>query len=1240
MPRPNYGPEVKKRAKRLFEGLLRYIGHELEGSDPLQIQTHWQSENRLIVRTKLRYLEALTALDAHYGKLTGSEIKEAFTRLKDLDLLEDNRVATQGSDSWHFTLSLWHRSHEVTANLRRLDEEWDQRKQQRTSRERLTVPTVADDPDRPIDSAPNLQQQDWGAALSIATIYGRTQELATLQQWVVAEQCRLVALIGMGGVGKTTLSVQFAEQVQGQFDRLVWRSLQNAPPLQTLLLDLVSFISGQPNLPRLETAEAQIAELLKYLRQSRCLILLDNVESILQAGSQAGAYLPGYEAYGLLFKAIGETTHQSCLLLTSREKPSQVAWLEGDGSWVRSLPMQGLTPAEGQAIFTAKGCFGATETEWQEIFNYFAGNPLALKIVASALQEATGGDATELLPFLRESRFKFQGIHDLLAQQFERLSSIEQQVLYWLAINREPISLAELADDLVSESGKQQLPEAIQSLSRRCLVERNGRQLSLQPVVMEYITDCLITGGLEELINQHYSLLRNHALIKAQSKDYVRQIQVRLILNPMVDGLLTHFDTVPPLIQHLKGAIEHLRQTAPQQPSYAGGNLLNLLIQLKADLSDLDFSNLAIWQAHLVNINLHGVNFTGADLTKSVFTDTLGITLAVAFSPDGSQLATTGANGVISLWCVAKGKKILTCKGHGNWVWSVRFSPDGKTYASASSDQTLKLWDTETGNCLRTFAGHQGWVVSVRYSPDGKYLASGSSDRQIKLWDVTTGNCLQTFQGHVEGVIAIAFSPDGTLLASASEDRTIKLWSLATGKCLTTFSGHEGSVFAVVFSADGQRLASGGGDRAIKLWNIQTGECIQTLLGHTNNVLTLAFSPEDKWLLSSGRDGTIKFWDVTLGHCVRTIQAHTARVFTIALSPDGYRLASGSDDKTVRLWDVTSGTCLRMLQGYNGGVLSLCFSPDGRSIASSSEDKTIRLWDVASQTCLHLLKGHKSWVFSVRFSPDGKILASGSDDQSIKLWDVDTGKCLTTLGGEGQSIFDVMFSPDGRYLASSNGDHTIQLWDTATYQLCQILKGHTNRIFTVAFSPDGKTLVSGGHDRLLKLWNSSTGECYQTLKGHTGQITAVCFSPDGKRMVSSSDDATIKFWDSYTGECLNTLLGHEKTVVSVAFSPDGRYVASGSNDTTVRLWDGQTGESVGQIQAHPSGVYAVAFHPDGQLLASSGQSGNIKLWTVPELERVATLRGLRPYENMNITGAIGLTEAEQETLKILGGVVR
>jgi hypothetical protein len=624
MPRLNYGPEVKKRAKRLFEALLLYVNHELDGCDALQIQTHWSSDKRLIVQTKLRYLEALTTLDPHYGKLDGSEIKEAFARLKDLELLEDNRVIKQGSESWHFTLNLWYSSREIASNLRRLDELWEQRKQQRTPRPLERSPDL--DPSNAV-----VSHQDWGEAIHVAAIYGRTQELATLENWVVHDRCRLVTILGMGGQGKTTIAIKFAEQIQDQFERVIWRSLRNAPPLTDLLPEIVRFIARQPNLILPEQAEVQIATLLKYLQQSRCLIVLDNVESIFQSG-QVSSYLPGYESYGLLFKMTGEANHQSCLLLTSREKPSQVAWLEGDNTPVRSLLLTGLTQEDGQSIFTAKGCFGATEAEWEEIFSHYSGNPLALQIVAAGLQEVAGGDISELLPLLRQGRLDFHDINDLLVRQFARLSEIEQQVLYWLAINREPLSLAELVEDVVSESNKRQLSAAIQSLNRRCMLERSGKLFSLQPVVTEYVTGKLIWGAIDEFSRQQYNLLRDYALVKAQSKDYIRQTQIRLIFRPLIDGLLTVFDNSENLIRHLKKSLALFQQQRPQKIGYVAGNFLNILIYLMADLSELDCSNLAIWQASLVGVPLNQVNFSNTDLSKSVFTESLGIILSMSFN--------------------------------------------------------------------------------------------------------------------------------------------------------------------------------------------------------------------------------------------------------------------------------------------------------------------------------------------------------------------------------------------------------------------------------------------------------------------------------------------------------------------------------------------------------------------------------------------------------------------------------
>lgn len=130
MGRLNYGPLGKKRAKRLLEALLAYANYELEDGSNLDIQFRWKSENQLVVTDiTVRVLEELTSLDQYPGKLTKDQIEEALKLLGDfLEILEDNRATTQGSEDWHFTLNLWYRRHDIEANLKRFDAQWERRR--------------------------------------------------------------------------------------------------------------------------------------------------------------------------------------------------------------------------------------------------------------------------------------------------------------------------------------------------------------------------------------------------------------------------------------------------------------------------------------------------------------------------------------------------------------------------------------------------------------------------------------------------------------------------------------------------------------------------------------------------------------------------------------------------------------------------------------------------------------------------------------------------------------------------------------------------------------------------------------------------------------------------------------------------------------------------------------------------------------------------------------------------------
>ncbi|MBE9138512.1 pentapeptide repeat-containing protein [Nodosilinea sp. LEGE 07088] len=1101
---------------------------------------------------------------------------------------------------------------------------------------------------------------DWGSAPDDAVFYGRQSELHILRNWVLEDRCRLITLLGMGGIGKTALSVRLARQIVGErrrsgaresgnsippspFTHILWRSLRNAPPPEDLLADLIQVLSQQQERDLPPTLEGRLARLLHYLRQGRCLILLDNAESILQSGDRTGRYRSGFEGYGDVLRCIAETAHQSCAIVTSREKPKGLAAFEGETLPVRSLQLSGLEQPDSRALFDTKGGFQATEAEWQTLATRYGGNPLALKIVASSIRDFFGGDIAQFLAVSQQGGFLFDDIRDLLDQHFQRLTELEKAAMYWLAINREPSAIEDLQADLLTHVPPRDLWESLNSLQRRSLVERNGGRLTQQPVVMEYVTCQLIDRITDEIADQRPHLLISHALTKAQAKDYLRETQINLILKPIADQLVNRLGRAAHIATALQAILTQLRGGTPQSMGYAGGNSLNLLLQLPVDITGYDFSELTVWQAYLQDVKLHGVNFAGADLSGCVFTESLGNVLAAAFSPKGQRLATGDTDCQVRVWDSQTGQLLLICRGHQNWVRAVVYSPCGELMASCGADQSIRLWTAEEGIPVKTLTGHNHEVFAIAFSPDGQTLASAGGDNTVKLWDVQTGNCLHTLAGHTDWVRSLAFAPHsiaypGTvLLASGGADYQIKLWDAATGECLQTLKGHSGWVHSLAFNGDGHLLVSGSGDGTLKLWDCRSWDCLATY-SHGGSIYSVAFSPTEDWLISGSGDRTIKLWDWHTDTCLQTLYGHQNEVCAVAVHPDGRRLVGVSLDQSVKLWDVATGHCLRTWEGHTDWALPVAFSPDGRYLASGSNDKTVVLWDWRTGEPLKTLSGHGDFVYDVAFSADGTMLASGSTDCTARLWDVETGRCIQVLQGHEDWINAIAFHPCDRILATASADRTVKLWNCATGQCLHTLSKHTAKILGVAFSPDGQHLASCGADQTIQLWEVATGLPLQTLTGHDSRVWSVAYSPDGRMLASSSTDQSVRLWDVATGDCIQVLRGHSNWVFAVAFSPDGKRLASAAHDHTLRIWDAATGDCLQICEGHQHLVSSLAFSADGGAIATGSQDQTVRIWDAQTGDCLRVLIAKRLYEGMNLAGATGLTPATRATLQMLGAI--
>lgn len=1099
-------------------------------------------------------------------------------------------------------------------------------------------------------------QQDWDTAVDASVFYGRETELAQLWQWVASEHCRVVGVLGIGGIGKSTIAVKAALQMQAEFEIIVWRSLANAPPLDELLSSLLKFLmplfGDDPIIPT--TLDQQLSKVMQYLRSRRCLLILDNAEIILQR-EQTGQWRSGYEGYGQLLRAIGETSHLSCLLLTSREKPRELALMEGAQGLVKSLLLSGLSPDDGRAIFRQKGAFTGSEAEWQTLIHHYGGNPLALKLVAAATQDLFNGSITEVMPYLSQGLAVFEDIRDLLDRQFDRLSEAEQKILSWFAILREPISIAEIRENVINPAVQQNVPNLINSLFRRSLIEKNDGLFFLQPVVMEYVTERFVQQICIEFETQQLNVWQTHPLLRVQAKDYIREIQTRLIVQPMIERLLSRFGSVAAI----EAQARHVLRQQRKHPGYAAGNLINLLVQLQVDLRGSDFSDLVVQQADLRQVDLARVNFQNANLAKSIFSETLSNAMSIDLRSDGQIIAVGTSSGNIYLWNIITTQLLATFEGHTGWVWSVAFSPDGKTLASSSTDSSIRLWDVQSGQCLQVFTEHTACVWSVSFSPNGQQFASGSDDQTVRLWNLQ-GQCLRVLRGHTQSVYAVHFSPDQQTLASSSQDTTIRIWDVSNGNCLRVLQGHTSGVQCVRYSPDGQLLASGGRDGSIRLWS---GDLSQTrsstldctvLQGHTDWVWHIAFSPDGRVLASASRDGTLRLWNVQDGQSIYVLDSHTHDVHGLAISADGQFLMSVGKDHTVRLWQLQSGRNLKTLRGYTGGLHSLSLSSDDQLLASSGQNETIQLWRLQLEGDRSQLHPYKTFsspnrqissLSNVSFSPNGQTLAINRHDESIALWHIQT-EHLNEWSAHSASIWMVLFSPAGKILASSSYDCTVRLWNAETHQCLRVLRGHESGVLTIAFDPSGQWLASGSFDDTIRLWDVQTGTCLKILQGHTGGVFTLAFDRSGNQLASGSHDQTIRVWDVQTGICLKLLQGHTGVVWTLAYAPsagfanssEGQILASGSDDKTIRLWDMKTGHCLQTLCEHASWVTSVLFSSDGQILISGSYDRTIKLWDVKTGHCISTLTIDCLYEGMNIQGVTGLTDAQKATLKTLGAV--
>ena len=491
-----------------------------------------------------------------------------------------------------------------------------------------------------------IPQSDWGMAPNVQMSYGRSSERSQLASWVQNDQVRMIIVLGMGGMGKTNLITQVGNDISANHP-IFWRTLKNRLPAKNWLTDCLQWLIQQnPKQTIRPTTELedQLNLLLSFLREKRYLIIFDKFDAVLQEGIRFGQCRPGFEDYETIIEALATTHHKSCIMVASRIPLKAVSQNTGLLT-IRKFYIKGFRTIEARDIFAKDFLLQASEETWTKFVDCYSGNPYALRLASSMIRDIYHGDVSA---FLDSKETYFENIDDLLDEHFQWLTQTEKSILFWLALQREPLSLVDLRHLLLvpEEMGLETLSQAMHILLSKGLVETlpEKHEFQLLTLLSEYLTRLFVKLICQEVASGELHLFNSYTFLNVQAKDYLQQRQKQEIVDPIIMGLENIYAGRPQLARRLIELLHSIQNQNHLATGYAAGNLLDMLCRINYDLSNQDLSGLTIRCADFRGTSLPGVNLSYCNLTETLFAESLSHFQTTVLGQKVSRLPYEGMN--------------------------------------------------------------------------------------------------------------------------------------------------------------------------------------------------------------------------------------------------------------------------------------------------------------------------------------------------------------------------------------------------------------------------------------------------------------------------------------------------------------------------------------------------------------------------------------------------------------------
>ena len=1023
---------------------------------------------------------------------------------------------------------------------------WKQQDQRwRTSLEAHRRALAPSSPSAESPVGPARRPKDYLPLQPTALFQERPGEFAKLEQLLFGQEpparVGLVRVVGLGGVGKTSLAVEIATRYREHFPAgIFWMPAtgQTRYDWQQHLAELArqtEYLPPEDNPAQPENEERRAKHVARYLAEHPgALLILDNVEHP--------------ELVGTALPAIAGLPLTCTLLYTSRKQEAP----DGVSTHLVELlrpeeALRLLLEASRPAVLAEAGAGGhSTEVQAARALCQQVGFlPLGLVHLRRQLARTPTLTVARLAEEVRKrgalaiATHEYEDVRSLFAtfayswEQLDPRRDADARRLFYLAsffpeANPIPLWLLGLAAGLGEQADPwEPLGQACQALYEVSLLELLAEgQVRLHPLVREFARG-LVAAWRDQ--GQGLAALAGERLVAELTN------LTRLEQRARREGYW--------------GCLEQV-QAAASYAARIGADQGGRLARLERWLSrESDLLGLELWPERVPGLLYQQLANRAVEEGQP--------------APEGE----VPAQWVRQLKPVgAEDQSLLRIfRGHSSTVNSVAFSPNGKQVLTSSLDGTTRIWEAVSGRLLVTI-GVKNSSTFVGYNPDGEAVILLNGTGEIN---------------------SVAFSPNGQQVLTGSGDGTARLWEAASGRELARLS-HQSEVRSVAFSPDGQQVLTGSFGGIVRLWEATSSQLLATLETQ-GPMYSVAFSPDARRLLAGFWGGTAGVWEIASGQLLATLKGHQSEVRSMAFSPDGQLVLTGSEDGAARLWEIASGRQLTIVAGHQDEVHSVAFSPDGRQVLTGSDDGTARLWEVASGQELARLS-HQSEVRSVAFSPDGRLVLTGSVKEA-QVWETGSARLLATLAHP-EPILRMAFSPDGKLVLTGSIDETARIWEAVSGRLLTTLEGHQLSVISVTFSPNGSQVLTGSIDLTARLWEAATGRELVRLS-HQGAVSSLDFSPDGQQVLTGSGEGRARLWEAASGRLLVTLEDPD-SVGLVAFSPDGQLVLSMESKTAL-VWEVASRRKLARLR-HQEQLTNVAFAPDERLVVTCDVSGRVWYW--------------------------------------------